>query len=105
MLIEKYEFEKNFTYDKRHYFYRYGKCLTIYSYNHPFKGKVQISSPSKVCQDVLYDLIQEGILIKIPNEDKEAKINNLKQKIAIMQLKLKELEVSEKCIVKIYQNV
>ena len=75
----------------------YKKCLTIYSYNHKYSGIVQGYSLSKQCQDIIYDLIKDDVLIKDINEDrrlKEKKIETIKNNIDKLQKRLKELEES-----------
>ena len=94
LLVNKYGFEKNYT-GERKVFYNYKKCLTIFSYNHRYEGKVATYSLSKQCQDILYDLIKDNILIKDINEDKrlkEKKIKTIKNNIEKLQKRLKDLE-------------
>lgn len=94
LLVDKYGFEKQYTIDKS-VFYNYKKCLTIYSYNHKYSGIVQGYSLSKQCQDIVYDLIKDNVLIKDINEDrrlKEKKIETIKKNIDKLQKRLKDLE-------------
>lgn len=96
LLVDKYGFEKQYTIDKS-VFYNYKKCLTIYSYNHKYSGIVQGYSLSKQCQDIVYDLIKDNVLIKDTDEDKrlkEKKIQTIKNNIDKLQKRLKELEES-----------
>lgn len=96
LLVEKYGFEKNYTMDND-IFYNYKKGLTIYSYNHKYSGKVEFYSFSKQCQDIIYDLIKDNVVIKDINEDrrlKEKKIETIKNNIDKLQKRLKELEES-----------
>lgn len=96
LLVDKYGFEKNYTGDRRVY-YKFKKCLTIYSYNHRYLGAVQSYGLSKQCQDIIYDLIKDNVLIKDINEErrlKEKKIETIKNNIDKLQKRLKKLEES-----------
>ncbi len=96
LLVDKYGFEKKYTIGEMVY-YQYRKSLTIYSYNHRYQGTIQGTSLSKQCQDIIYDLIKDNVLIKDINEDrrlKEKKIETIKNNIDKLQKRLKELEES-----------
>lgn len=91
LLVEKYGFEKKYTIDKT-IFYNYKKCLCIYSCEHKYAGTIQGHGLSRQCQDIIYDLIKDNVLIKVDNIDKKAKIDKLKLQIKTMQEKIKKLE-------------
>ena len=91
LLEEKFNFLKEKGYGNC--FYSLNKGFFIYSYNSDaLPGKVCIYSVSKINQDILYDLIKEDVLIKIPNEDKQAKIMKLENQINKLQERINKLK-------------
>lgn len=92
LLVDKYKFKKEHTVTGEAY-YNYQKCLTIYSFSHRYEGKINVYSGSKALQDILFDLIKDDILIKVPNFNKDEKIFKLKTRIRDLE---KQIELLEK---------
>ena len=89
-LLMNYGFEPH-TNVEGNVYYKHNKCkgISIFSSD----GKVIIYSCSAKLLDILYDLIKDDIIIKIPEEDKTKKrIEKIKKDITKLQAKLKELE-------------
>lgn len=66
----KYGFEKNLRGFDDSYYFKLGKSFTIEGYKSERaynRGKITMSSFSTQNQDVVYELIKEGILIKVEN--------------------------------------
>ena len=96
LLVEKYGFtaKKN---DWGSYWYSYKRtALTIWSSNSQYKPcRVDINSVSMELQDKLYGLIKDDVLICVPNEDKQAKILKIEEKIKKMQEQIDKLKKEE----------
>ena len=98
LLVEKYGFEKHTTIDNCHFYRKKG--LKIFSDDYTRReSRVDISSLSKEGQDVLYDMIIDGVVKKVPNIDLEmekkrlmTKINKLNEQLEKAERAIKELE-------------
>lgn len=93
--LRNYGFEKSMRifsiYDvEPSYYWTLGKSITIEGC---YKGKgsrqIRTCSFSRKAQDVIYDLIMNGILIKVEEEEKEIiKLEDLERRIAELEEKL-----------------
>ena len=94
--LKNYGFEKSMRifsiYDvEPSYFWTLGRSITIEGcYKGKGSGQIRSCSFSRKVQDMIYDLIMNGILIKVEEEEKKAiKIEDLEKRIAELEEKLK----------------
>lgn len=94
--LKNYGFEKSMRifsiYDvEPSYYWTLGRSMTIEGcYKGKGSGQIRTCSFSRKAQDVIYDLILNGILIKAEEEKKETiKIEDLEKRIAELEEKLK----------------
>ena len=75
--------------------YKFGKSITIFSAeHHKWSCNIEFNSMSRVAQDLIYDLIKDGVLIKVPNENKAERIEKLQSKIKELEETIKRLEAN-----------